>query len=233
MRFLAESNGPITNCTPWARGMASPKQDASSTLLARRVGLFVIMEGVWVRGMDAGELERVRAELGAFASEVFAPFARVEQRAMGMTYVRGLMLDGQRKSMQPMAERLGTDHQRLQQFLTSSTWDHVAVRRRLAARAVQVVVPGVWIVGDTGFPKDGKASPAVAGSTPAPWARSRTVRSRCRCTPRPRRPRRCWTGGCSCPPPGTRPRSPTRTGRSRTRAPPATKPDHHLACQCG
>jgi len=112
--------------------------------------------------MDAVELERVRAELEAFAAEVFAPFARVEQRSTGLTYLRGLMLDGQRKSMQPMAERLGTDHQRLQQFLTSSTWDYTAVRRRLAARAVDVVGPDVWIVDDTGFPKDGKASPGVA-----------------------------------------------------------------------
>jgi SRSO17 transposase len=32
------------------------------------------------------------------------------------------MLDGKRKSMQPMATRLGVDHQQLQQFVTSSTW---------------------------------------------------------------------------------------------------------------
>jgi SRSO17 transposase len=42
-------------------------------------------------------------------------------------YVRGLLTDGQRKSMQPMAERLGIDHQRLQQFITSSTWDYAAI----------------------------------------------------------------------------------------------------------
>jgi SRSO17 transposase len=112
--------------------------------------------------VDAGELQRVRGELEAFAAEVFAGFARSDQRATGLTYLRGLMLDGQRKSMQPMAARLGTDHQRLQQFLTSSTWDYVAVRRRLTARAVEVVRPQVWIVDDTGFPKDGKASPGVA-----------------------------------------------------------------------
>ncbi|MFE9222677.1 transposase, partial [Streptomyces lavendulae] len=35
---------------------------------------------------------------------------------------RSLLLDGRRKSMQPMAERLGVDHQRPQQFMTSSTW---------------------------------------------------------------------------------------------------------------
>jgi len=112
--------------------------------------------------MDQVELERVRTELESFAAEVFVPLARSDQRSTGLTYLRGLMLDGARKSMQPMAERLGTDHQRLQQFLTSSTWDYAAVRRRLAGKAATVVDPDVWIVDDTGFPKDGKASPGVA-----------------------------------------------------------------------
>lgn len=112
--------------------------------------------------MDADALQGVRGELEAFAGEVFAGFARADQRDAGLTYLRGLMLDGARKSMQPMADRLGTDHQRLQQFVTSSTWDHTAVRRRLAARAVEVVDPVVWIVDDTGFVKDGYASPGVA-----------------------------------------------------------------------
>ena len=39
---------------------------------------------------------------------------RKDQRAAGELYVRGLLGDGQRKSMQPMAARLGIDHQRLQ-----------------------------------------------------------------------------------------------------------------------
>ena len=34
--------------------------------------------------------------------------------------------------MVPMAARLGVDHQRLQQFITSSTWDYAAVRRNVA-----------------------------------------------------------------------------------------------------
>jgi SRSO17 transposase len=34
-------------------------------------------------------------------------------------YVRGLLTDGARKSMQPMARRLGSDHQGLQQFIVS------------------------------------------------------------------------------------------------------------------
>jgi SRSO17 transposase len=108
------------------------------------------------------ELDAVRDRLEDFAGEVFSSFARREQRINGGVYLRGLMLDGRRKSMQPMAERLGVDHQRLQQFITSSTWDYAAVRRRLAARAVDVVAPVAWVLDDTGHLKDGDASPGVA-----------------------------------------------------------------------
>ncbi|MER8237561.1 IS701 family transposase [Streptomyces sp. NPDC094049] len=112
--------------------------------------------------MRAGELAAVRGRLEEFASEVFAPLVRRDWLEKGQLYLRGLLLDGRRKSMQPMAERLGVDHQRLQQFMTSSTWPVDQVRARLAWRAVAVVRPQVWVVDDTGFPKDGKASPGVA-----------------------------------------------------------------------
>jgi SRSO17 transposase len=113
-------------------------------------------------GVDERELAGLRTALLEFAEEVFAGFARADQRANGVRYLRGLMLDGQRKSMQPMAARLGVDHQQLQQFMTSSTWDYVAVRRRLAARLIELIEPVAWVIDDTGFAKDGNASPGVA-----------------------------------------------------------------------
>src|SRR3954451_11360166 len=111
--------------------------------------------------MTPGELAAVRGRLEEFAAEMFAPLARRDQRDKGATYVRGLLLDGRRKSMQPMAERLGVDHQGLQQFVSSSTWAVEPVRERLAHRAVKVIAPDAWVVDDTGFPKDGTASPGV------------------------------------------------------------------------
>jgi SRSO17 transposase len=57
--------------------------------------------------MDERELGELRTALAGFASEVFEGFARADQRATGLRYLRGLMLDGRRKSMQPMAELLG------------------------------------------------------------------------------------------------------------------------------
>src|SRR3954468_8396032 len=112
--------------------------------------------------MTPEEMAQVRPRLVAFAAEMLGELPRSDQRPKGELYLRGLMLDGQRKSMQPMAEQLGVDHQQLQQFVTSSTWDVTGVRRRLATQAVDVVAPTVWVVDDTGFPKDGKASPCVA-----------------------------------------------------------------------
>ena len=64
--------------------------------------------------------------------------------------------------MQPMAERLGTDHQRLQQFITSSTWDYVAVRRNVARWFAASQPVEALVIDDTGFAKDGTASPCVA-----------------------------------------------------------------------
>jgi SRSO17 transposase len=113
-------------------------------------------------GVDERELAGLRTALLEFADEMFAGFARADQRANGLRYLRGLILDGQRKSMQPMAERLGVDQQQLQQFMTSSTWDYVAVRRRLAARILALIDPVAWVLDDTGFVKDGDASPGVA-----------------------------------------------------------------------
>src|SRR3954471_22132239 len=112
--------------------------------------------------MTPEELTTARARLEEFAAEMFAPLSRSDQRVKGQTYLRGLLLDGRRKSMQPMAERLGVDHQGLQQFVSSSTWAVEPVRERLARRAVEVVAPAAWVVDDTGFVKDGLASPGVA-----------------------------------------------------------------------
>src|SRR3954449_2932829 len=92
--------------------------------------------------MTPGELAAVRRRLEEFAAEMFAPLARRGQRAKGANYVRGLLLDGRRKSMQPMAERLGVDQRGLQQFVSSSTWAVEPVRERVGRRAGGGVAPG-------------------------------------------------------------------------------------------
>ncbi|MFI6061794.1 transposase [Streptomyces sp. NPDC051286] len=112
--------------------------------------------------MTPEEMEKVRTRLEAFAEEMLGSLARRDQRAKGELYLRGLMLDGKRKSMQPMAERLGVDHQQLQQFVSSSTWDWAKVRERLARWGATNIAPEAYAIDDVGFPKDGYDSPGVA-----------------------------------------------------------------------
>ncbi|MFE1409180.1 IS701 family transposase [Streptomyces sp. NPDC058770] len=111
-----------------------------------------------------GELAAVRCDLEDFAVEMFEPFGRADQRRWGGVYLRGLLLDGRRKSVEPMAARLGKDgnRQALAHFITTSPWDAAHVRARIAWRMQQVIKPTTLIVDDTGFLKDGDASACVA-----------------------------------------------------------------------
>ncbi|WP_353963061.1 transposase [Streptomyces sp. NBC_00893] len=61
-------------------------------------------------GVRADELAACRGRLEEFSGEVSAPLARADQRVKGRLYLRGLLLDGRRKSMRSMAGRLGVDH---------------------------------------------------------------------------------------------------------------------------
>ena len=116
-----------------------------------------------VAGLSERELARVRGRLIEFAGEMFASMRRKDQRGWGEVYLRGLMLDGKRKSIEPMAVRLGDgDEQCLQQFVNQSPWDWVPVRRALARRMSSEIGPEVWVIDDTGFPKFGKHSVGVA-----------------------------------------------------------------------
>jgi SRSO17 transposase len=114
-------------------------------------------------GVRAADLAAQRAALIEFAEEMYGSLARCDQRAKGEQYVRGLLLEGRRKSIQPMAARLPDgDEQGLQQFVTDSPWDDVPVRRRLARRMTAVIEPVGWVIDDTALPKDGRWSPGVA-----------------------------------------------------------------------
>lgn len=112
--------------------------------------------------MRADEIDTIRDQLDAFVQDIFGSLPRKDQRAKGGLYLQGLMLEGRRKSMQPMGERLGIDYQQLQQFVSTSAWPVEPVRARLAQRAIDAIDPDAWVVDDTGFVKDGPASPGVA-----------------------------------------------------------------------
>lgn len=114
--------------------------------------------------MTPDEIGLVRGELEAFAAEVFEPFARKDQRRWGQVYLRGLLTDGRRKSIEPMAARLGADgnRQALANFITTSPWDPAHIRAQLAWRMEAVIRPKAVVFDDTGFLKDGTASACVS-----------------------------------------------------------------------
>src|SRR5213080_640361 len=107
---------------------------------------------------------RVKERLEAFASEVLAEaMNRPVQLVNGGLYVRGLLEQGPRKSLEPMVARLGAgaDYQSLQQFLADSPWDPALVVRAVGERVAGEIDVEAWVLDDTGFPKDGKDSPGV------------------------------------------------------------------------
>ena len=102
--------------------------------------------------------------LEAFAAEVLAEAVnRPVQLVNGGLYLRGLLEQGPRKSLEPIVERLGdeADYQSLQQFLAVSPWDAALVIKATAKRVVPEIDVQAWVIDDTGFPKDGKRSPGV------------------------------------------------------------------------
>src|SRR4051812_26032924 len=88
-----------------------------------------------VTGLSQRRLARVRERLELFAGEIFDEAAqRSEQRRWARVYVRGLMAEGRRKSIEPMAARLADgDEQGLQQFVNQSPWRWGTGARQLGA----------------------------------------------------------------------------------------------------
>ena len=96
--------------------------------------------------------------------ELTESMGRSERRHWAGMYVKGLLLDGERKSIEPMAQRLGNaDVQALRQFVGQSPWEVEEVQRRLAQRMVETLSgPEVWIIDETSFPKAGDHSVGVS-----------------------------------------------------------------------
>lgn len=86
-------------------------------------------------------------------------------------YLTGLLLSGERKSVEPMAARIdprhvSARHQSMHHFVASAPWDErkaLAVARDQALGQLERHAPvGAWVVDDTGIPKKGKHSVGVA-----------------------------------------------------------------------
>jgi SRSO17 transposase len=114
--------------------------------------------------MTPKALKTLETRLEHFLCDLTEPMGRRERRHWAQVYVQGLLLDGDRKSIEPMASRIpGADVQALRQFVGQSPWAVEEVQRRLARKVVDLLSePEVWIIDETAFPKAGTHSVGVA-----------------------------------------------------------------------
>ncbi len=125
------------------------------------------MNKTFTPNLDAETLGRLEFYAGQFRDL----FNRPRQAAWCGVYLRGLVTDGDRKSAEPIANRVplppglqvSDPDQALQQFLGQSTWDEQAVWTRYReVMAVEFAHPeGLFVIDDTTFPKQGKHSVGV------------------------------------------------------------------------
>ncbi len=114
--------------------------------------------------MTEKQLAGVRPRLERFLGGLVESMGRSERRQWAQVYVQGLLLDGERKSVQPIAARIeGADEQALNQFLNQSPWEVAAIQHQLADRLAAVEhEPVFWMLDETSFPKAGNHSVGVA-----------------------------------------------------------------------
>ena len=97
-----------------------------------------------------------REELKGWLGPFLAALGHKKRRLWAPVYLRGLIGPGERKSLQPMAERLGLrGHDQLQHFVASPSWDDGPLRQRLVESADAILggQEAVLVVDDTALPK--------------------------------------------------------------------------------
>lgn len=79
-------------------------------------------------------------DLDAWLAPFLAVMGRKTRRTWAPLYVRGLLGPGERKSLQPMAARLGLPgHDQLQHFVASPAWEDGPLWAELAREADRLV----------------------------------------------------------------------------------------------
>jgi SRSO17 transposase len=125
-------------------------------------------------GMIGREERRLRAgedRFAAYLDEIVSALGHASRDEPARAYCTGLLLPGERKSVEPMAARLDPErvqarHQSMHHIVAQAAWDDAAVLgavRRAVIPAIERHGPlAYWIVDDTAFPKQGTHSVGVA-----------------------------------------------------------------------
>ena len=111
------------------------------------------------------------ARFAAYVEGLASVIGHADRVAPLEAYCIGLLMPGERKSVEPMAaitapERVSAQHQSMLHFVAQGNWSDERVLRQVR----EMVVPEMerhgaieaWIIDDTGFPKQGKHSVGVA-----------------------------------------------------------------------
>ena len=122
--------------------------------------------------MDLGsDVAGSESRFAAFVERLAAALGHADRVAPMKAYCTGLMLPGDRKSVEPMAARVEPGrvqaaHQSLHHFVAKADWVDDAVMatvRDLVLPVISKTEPiRAWIIDDTGFPKKGTHSVGVA-----------------------------------------------------------------------
>ena len=105
-----------------------------------------------------------RDRMVGFVEEVVCLLPLRRQRENALLYMRGLVEQGGRKSLQPTLFRLqetAARYESMQQFLADSPWGADVLVRACAERVAPEIGVSAWVIDDTGIVKDGKHSPGV------------------------------------------------------------------------
>jgi SRSO17 transposase len=106
-----------------------------------------------------------REELGRFLKPFLARLGHKARRLMCPVYVTGLIGPGDRKSIQPMAERLAVgEYDQLHHFIAAGVWHAKPLETELLVEANKLVggSDAVLVIDDTAIPKKGTHSVGVA-----------------------------------------------------------------------
>ena len=113
--------------------------------------------------MDAMRIRRWEPLLHRYLAEFHDCFGRCDTRRHLPVYVRGLLSNEPRKSVEPLALAAGVPPRTLQQFLSLLDWDHDGLRWRLQQLVVRdhASTDSIGLLDEMGCPKKGTKTPGV------------------------------------------------------------------------
>src|SRR5215217_4997486 len=120
--------------------------------------------------MNLGSRGKAEARFAAYVEGLSSVLGHADRTGPLRDYCTGLILPGERKSVEPMAARtapahVSAQHQSLLHFVGAGGWSD----EKLLGKVSELVVPAitqqgpieVWIIDDTGLPKKGRHSVGV------------------------------------------------------------------------